>query len=262
MRWCRFQANDKASYGLVEGEYVQRVAGSPFTTYRRHGKAVPLRSVKLLIPVVPPTFYAAGNLNYRDHIQNLEEIIGRKGEVPTEAEIGYRAQSALIPTDEPIRVPHDASERIQYEGELVAVIGKAAKHVPKERAAEYILGYTICNDFSDRVWQMSDRGMWRSKNADTFKPLGPWIETAFDLESARTMIRVNGKELNNFKTAGMIFTAADYISRVTQYVTLMPGDIITLGTDGVPQNVRHGDVIEIEITGLGTLRNQVLREEV
>ena len=262
MRWCRFQANGKASYGIVEGDYVQPVAGSPFTKHRRSGKPLALRSVKLLIPVFPPTFYAAGNLNYRYHIQNLEKIIGRKGEVPTEPEIGYRAQSALVAADEPIRVPRDASERIQYEGELVAVIGKPAKRVSKERAAEYILGYTICNDFSDRVWQMSDRGMWRSKNADTFKPLGPWIETDLDLEAARTKVRVNGKELDNFRTADMIFTAADYISKVSQYITFMPGDIITLGTDGVPQNVKHGDVIEIEITGLGTLRNQVLREEV
>lgn len=262
MRWCRFQSNGKTSYGIVEGDNVQPVAGTPFTSHRRNGKPLPLKAVKLLIPVFPPTFFAVGHLNYREHIAHLEEIIGRKGQIPTEPEVGYRAQSALVATDEPILVPRDGSERIQYEGELAAVIGKEAKHVSKERALEYVLGYTICNDFSDRVWQMADTGMWRSKNADTYKPLGPWIETDLDVEAARTKIRVNGKEHYSFKTADMVFGVAEFIAKATKYITLKPGDIVIMGTDGVPQNVKHGDVIEIEITGLGILRNRVLREEV
>ena len=92
--------------------------------------------------------------------------------------------------------------------------------------------------------------------------MGPWIETDFDLDKARTKVRVNGMEVNNFKTGNMLFGVADFIPKLTEYATVKPGDIITMGTDGVPQNVKHGDVIEIEITGLGTLRNQVLREEV
>lgn len=262
MRWCRFEAKGKPTYGIVEGNTVQPVSGDPFTRHRKNGKPVPLESVKLMTPVFPPTFYAVGHLNYRDHITHLKEIIGREGQVPTKPEIGYRAQSALVASDQPIRVPHDASERIQYEGELCAVIGKEGKHVSKERAAEYILGYTICNDFSDRVWQTSDTGMWRSKNADTFKPLGPWIETDLDVDAARTVIRINGRETDNFKTGNMVFGVAECIEKLTQYVTIRPGDIITMGTDGVPSNVKHGDLIEIEITGLGILRNQVLREEV
>lgn len=262
MRWCRFEANKKATYGIVEGDSVQPVAGSPFTKYRRNGTPLPLNAVTLLIPVFPPTFYAAGNLNYRDHVLNLKAILGREGQMPTEADIGYRAQSALVATDQPIRIPRDASDRIQYEGELVAVIGKEGKHISRDRVNEYILGYTICNDFTDRVWQTAGRNTWRSKNADTFKPLGPWIETDFDIDAAQTKVRVNGKELENFKTGAMLFGVADFITTLTEYATIKPGDIITMGTDGVPKNVKHGDIIEIEITGIGTLRNQVLREEV
>lgn len=219
--------------------------------------------MRLEIPVSPPTFYAAGNLNYRDHIANLGKILpGRTGQVPTEPGIGYRAQSALIASGQPIRIPRDASERVQYEGELCAVVGKEGKHIPRERVKDYIFGYTICNDFSERTWQVSEAGMWRSKNADTFKPLGPWIETDLDVEAARTIVRINGREVDNFKTGNMIFGIEDFIEKLTQYVTIRPGDILIMGTDGVPQNVKPGDLLEIEVTGIGVLRNQVLREEV
>lgn len=256
MRWCRFLANGKTSYGIVEGNQVQPVAGSPFGRHRRQGRPVALSTVKLLVPVVPPTFYAAG-VNYRDHVMRMAAITGRPGEIPKQADVGYRANNALIAQGEPIIVAKDASERIQYEGELVVVIGKQGKHIPEDKVWDYILGYTIGNDFSERVWQAADRTMWRSKNADTFKPMGPWIETNVDLDSMRTIIRVNRREVENFRTNNMVFGIAHYMSRMTQYLTLYPGDVIWMGTDGVPENVKHGDVIEIEITGIGVLRNPV-----
>ncbi len=259
MRWCRFQSDGKVSYGIVEGRYVQPVAGTPFTRHRKYGKPLPLSRVHLQIPVFPPTFYAAGNLNYREHIARLPEILGREGQMPTEPGIGYRAQSALIAHDEPIIIPKDATDRIQYEAELCVVIGKEGKHIPKDKVKDYILGYTICNDFSERTWQTSTQS-WRSKNADTFKPLGPWIETDLDLDAARTLVRINGKVVQDFRTNNMIYDASDFISLLTTYATIRPGDIIILGTDGVPQNVKPGDTIEIEITGLGVLRNPVVRE--
>ncbi|MBI4310889.1 MAG: fumarylacetoacetate hydrolase family protein [Chloroflexi bacterium] len=256
MRWCRFQANGKVSYGIIEGTQVQPVAGSPFSRYRRNGSPLPLRSVKLLVPVVPPTFYAAG-VNYRDHVTRMAAITGRPGEIPQQADVGYRANNALIAHEEPIIIPKDANDRTQYEGELVVVIGKQGKHIPEDKVWDYILGYSIGNDFSERVWQAADRTMWRSKNADTFKPMGPWIETDVNLDAMRTLVRVNGKEVENFRTNNMIFGIAHYMSKMSQYLTLYPGDVLWMGTDGVPQNVKHGDVIEIEITGIGVLRNPV-----
>ena len=259
MRWCRFQVGGKTSYGIVEGDDVVQVSGSPFGRHRRTGTRLPLSSVKLLVPVVPVTFYAAG-INYMDHILGMAAITGRQGTPPASANIGYRANNALIAHEEPIIVPADASERIQYEGELAVVIGKQAKHISEDEVWDYILGYTIGNDFSERTWQADDSTMWRAKNADTFKPMGPWIETDADPAKMRTLVRVNGEVQADFATNNMIYGIAHYLSRMSQYLTLYPGDVVWMGTDLVPQNVKHGDVIEVEITGIGVLRNPVVRE--
>jgi 2-keto-4-pentenoate hydratase/2-oxohepta-3-ene-1,7-dioic acid hydratase in catechol pathway len=113
---------------------------------------------------------------------------------------------------------------------------------------------------SERTWQAGDRTLWRAKNTDTFKPMGPWIETDFDLDAAQTIIRVNGGEKFRFKTNSMLFGPATFISRMSQYLTLYPGDVVWMGTEGAPENLQHGDTVEIEITGIGTLRNPVVRE--
>ena len=118
-----------------------------------------------------------------------------------------------------------------------------------------MLGYTIGNDVSERVWQKSDRTLWRAKNTDTFKPMGPWIETDVDLDALETRVRVNGRETTRFRTNAMLFGVATYIATITRYVTLYPGDIIWMGTDGTSPDLKAGDVVEAEITGIGVLRN-------
>ncbi|MDO8751832.1 MAG: fumarylacetoacetate hydrolase family protein [Dehalococcoidia bacterium] len=259
MRWCRFSVGNKVSYGIVEGNEVVQVAGSPFGRYRRTGARLPLSSVKLLIPCVPPTFYAAG-VNYMDHVRGMAAISGRSASPPPKADIGYRANNALIAHGEPIVLPRDATERTEYEGELVVVIGKQAKHLSEKEALSCVLGYSIGNDFSERTWQFGDRTLWRGKNTDTFKPMGPWIETDVDLDKMRTIVRVNRRVMIDFATNNMIFGIAHYLSVMTKYVTLYPGDVVWMGTDGVPKPVKHGDVVEVEITGIGVLRNPVVRE--
>jgi 2-keto-4-pentenoate hydratase/2-oxohepta-3-ene-1,7-dioic acid hydratase in catechol pathway len=179
---------------------------------------------------------------------------------PTQADIGYRANNALIAHGEPIVIPADASEQVQYEGELVAVFGKKARNVSKEDALDYVFGWTIGNDVSERVWQANDRTFWRSKNTDTFKPMGPYIVTDVDLDSMRTVVRLNDRVVEDFKTNDMIFSAATFISEVTKYNTIYPGDVMWLGTDGVPENMKHGDTVEVDITGVGVLSNPVVRE--
>jgi len=181
--------------------------------------------------------------------------------LPKAADIGYRANNALVAHGEPIVIPTDASERVDYEGELVAVIGRKAKHLSESEALSRVLGWTIGNDVSERVWQANDRTSWRAKNTDTFKPMGPWIETDFDLDAAETRIRVNGEEKIRFKTNSTIFGPAAIISRMSQYLTLYPGDVVWMGTAGAPENIKHGDTVEIEITGIGTLSNPVMREQ-
>lgn len=259
MIWCRFDAGEGPRYGVVEGEQVEEVDGSPFAGYREVGRNHALSAVKLLVPVIPSTFYCAG-VNYRDHVIRMAAMRGEEPVFPKQADIGYRANNALIAHGEPIVIPRDASDEVQYEGELVAVFGKKARNVSLEDALDYVLGWTIGNDVSERVWQRNDRTFWRSKNTDTFKPMGPWIVTDADLASMRTIVRVNDKVVEDFKTDNMIFSAATFIHEVTKYNTIYPGDVMWLGTDGVPQNIKHGDTVSIEITGVGTLTNPVVRE--
>src|SRR5260370_984408 len=121
-------------------------------------------------------------------------------------------------------------------------------------------GGTTGKDMSERTWQRRDRTLWRPKNTDTCKPMGPWIETDFDLDKAETTVRVNGRVADHFRTNNMIHGVAKFISRMSQYLTLYPGDVVWMGTEGSPENLKHGDVCEMEITGIGTLRNPRVRE--
>ena len=114
---------------------------------------------------------------------------------------------------------------------------------------------------SERTWQAGDRTLWRAKNTDTFKPMGPWIETDVDLDSLQTTVRINGEIMSQFATNSMIFGVAHYISEMSKYLTLHPGDMIWMGTDGATQNMKAGDTVDVEISGIGTLSNPVFRGE-
>lgn len=261
MRWCRFtDAADPqagASYGLVEEEHVTRVAGGPFGQDRQQtGAAVPLERVRWLPPVVPGTFYAAG-LNYKGH---AERAAYGGHQVPTRPEIGYRANSALTGHGEPIIRPADCDEPLVAEGELVAVIGQPVRHATREQARAAIFGWCIGNDVSARGWQRQDRTFWRCKNADTFKPMGPWIDTAADPLTATTTVRVDGEVQASFPTGDMLFDPYEYIAAMSRYITLSPGDVIWLGTDETATFL-PGQVVEITIDGLGTLANPATQEE-
>jgi 2-keto-4-pentenoate hydratase/2-oxohepta-3-ene-1,7-dioic acid hydratase in catechol pathway len=259
MIWCRFQSADGPRYGQVEGDSVVEVEGTPWGEHSFNGNRHDISSAKLLVPVIPSTFYCAG-INYRDHVRRMAAMRNEQPVFPSQADIGYRANNALIAHGEPIVIPRDASDEVQYEGELVAVFGKTARNVPIEEALDYVFGWTIGNDVSERVWQRNDRTFWRSKNTDTFKPMGPWIVTDPDLDSMRTVVRIKGRTVEDFKTSDMIFSAATFIHEVTKYNTIYPGDVMWLGTDGVPENIKHGDTVEVDISGIGVLSNPVIRE--
>ncbi len=259
MQWCRFQAGDQVSYGIIEADTVVAVTGNPFEGYMKTATTYPLKAVKLLVPVIPPTFYAAG-INYREHVIEMAAKRGAQPEFPPAADVGYRANNALIANDEPIIVPKDATELVQYEGELVVVIGKKCKRVSEAEALDYVLGYTIGNDVSERTWQRGDRTLWRGKNTDTFKPMGPWIVTGLDPDTLRVTIRLNGKEMFAYNVKDAIFGVRQFISRMSQYLTLYPGDVLWMGTDGATENMKDGDVVEVEIPGIGVLRNPVVWE--
>jgi 2-keto-4-pentenoate hydratase/2-oxohepta-3-ene-1,7-dioic acid hydratase in catechol pathway len=259
MIWCRFSYERETSYGLVEDDTVIKVDGAPWSQHTISSQILPLKSVKLELPVIPGTFFCVG-VNYRDHVERMAARRGTKPSFPPRPDIGYRANNALIAHEENIVKPRDAGEQFQYEGELVAVFGKRCRNVSKEEALQYVFGWTIGNDVSERTWQANDRTLWRAKNCDTFKPMGPWIVTCADLDAMVTTIRLNGRVCETFKTNNMIFDAPTYISEVSRYCTIEPGDVMWMGTDGIPENMKPGDVCEIEISGIGTLRNQVVAQ--
>ena len=259
MRWARFEREGLASYGIVEGDTVEAVDGTPFGEYRRTGDRHPLDAIAWLPPVVPPTFYCVG-LNYADHIVMEAKLRGVEAVLPSKPDVGYRARSALVGHRAPVVLPPDATDRVEYEGELACVVGRTAKHLTRSDALEYLLGFTIGNDVSERSWQAEDRTLWRAKNTDTFKPMGPWIETDFDLEAAMTRVRVNGRQVVEFRTSAMIFGVVDYLVEITRYITLHPGDVLWMGTEGHADPIAAGDTVDIEITGIGTLSNPVVAD--
>ncbi|WP_439548410.1 fumarylacetoacetate hydrolase family protein [Falsiroseomonas sp.] len=259
MRWIKFTAEGRTAYGILEGDRIAEVAGDPFAGYETTSRRHDLAAVKIEVPLIPRTFYAAG-LNYVEHVIEGAKKRGETPNIPTKADIGYRAVNALVAHDENVFIPADAGEKIHYEGEIVAVIGKKAKNLSEAEALSCVMGWTIGNDVSERTWQKNDRTFWRGKNTDTFKPMGPWIDTDFDMEAATTNVRLNGEIRTSFATGHMLFSTAHFISVMTKYLTLWPGDVIWLGTDGVSPDLKHGDVVDIEITGLGNLRNTFVRE--
>src|SRR2546427_3901245 len=192
MKWCRFQSGRTTAYGIIDDTTVTEVTGNPFESYSKTSTTAPLSRVKLLVPVIPPTFYAAG-VNYRAHVTEMAHRRGVKPEFPPNADVGYRANNALVATDEPIVIPKDATDQVQYEGELVAVIGKRCKRVSEAEALDYVFGYTIGNDVSERTWQRGDRTFWRGQNTDTFKPKGPSILTRLHPHAPRVADRLNGQ---------------------------------------------------------------------
>lgn len=259
MKWVRYETNGKTCYGLLEGKNIREVWGTPFDSYGLSADVHSLTSVRLLVPVIPRTFYAAG-INYEDHVRETAVLLGREPDLPIKPDIGYRATNALTAHGEAIVIPRDATEKVQYEGELVVVIGKEAKNLTESDALECVLGYTIGNDVSERSWQASDRTLWRAKNTDTFKPMGPWIETEVIPSEMITTVRLNGVTVSEFPTNNMLFGISNYLRAMTKYLTLYPGDVVWMGTDGATHDIKTGDVVEVDITGIGTLMNPVVRE--
>jgi 2-keto-4-pentenoate hydratase/2-oxohepta-3-ene-1,7-dioic acid hydratase in catechol pathway len=260
MRWVRYRMDDSIRYGIVAADQVAEVTGSPFTGHRLTGQAYPLDGLELTLPFQPATFYAVGQ-NYVEHATRYPGNASRATvPLPSKPDVAYRAHSGLIAHNQNVVIPR-TSTSLQYEGELVVVIGKGGRRIPRSAAFEHVLGYSIGNDVSERDWQKTDRTPWRAKNSDTFSPMGPWIETQLDLSAAQTLVRVNGTETSRFRTNEMIFGVDTFISAVSEYVTLQPGDMFWMGTEGSSPDLRAGDVVEVEITGLGVLRNPFIAEQ-
>jgi 2-keto-4-pentenoate hydratase/2-oxohepta-3-ene-1,7-dioic acid hydratase in catechol pathway len=262
-RFARVALGDRVSYARVDAElHVELLDGTPFGDHRPTGERHPLTHVRLLAPVQPPNILAIG-LNYRAH------AVESGAAIPERPVLFIKANTAVCGPDEPIVLPRIAPDEVDYECELAIVIGKTARHVSPEAALDYVLGYTCANDISARDCQLRlDAGQWsRGKSFDTFAPLGPWIETDLDPDRAEIMSRLNGREMQHSSTDDLVFDCAHLVAYLSEAMTLLPGTVIMTGTpSGVgfarkpPVFLRAGDVVEIEIAGIGVLRNPVIAE--
>lgn len=250
MRIARFSHQDAIRFGIVdEGELVV-LAGDPmFAGYDTTGERVPLADVALLAPVIPRSKIVCVGRNYRDHAAELGN------DVPAEPLLFLKPNTSVVGPGDAIVLPPQ-SARVDFEGELAAVIGRVTKNIPAERALENVFGYTIANDVTARDLQKTD-GQWaRAKGFDTFCPLGPAIETDFDpTGDAVVTTRLNGDVKQQGPISDMIFSLADVIAYASAAFTLLPGDVILTGTPAGVGPFTAGDVVEVEISGLGILRN-------
>jgi 2-keto-4-pentenoate hydratase/2-oxohepta-3-ene-1,7-dioic acid hydratase in catechol pathway len=248
-RYVRYASGTAVSWGILEGETIRQLEGDLFSSPRPTGRTVRLADVKLLAPVDPAKVIAVG-LNYRSHLgtRPVPEYPGLFAKYPT----------SITGPGEAIVLPPDATNT-HYEGELVLVIGRRAKNVSRETALDYVFGVTAGNDVSERDWQANDLQWFRAKATDTFAPIGPVIARGLNADDLLVQTRVNGETRQSERTRDLIYHVADIISYISRYVTLMPGDVIFTGTPQATQAMRPGDVVEVEVEGVGILRNTVVR---
>ncbi|MAM83815.1 MAG: fumarylacetoacetate hydrolase [Acidobacteria bacterium] len=246
-KYVRYAYNGTDSYGVLKGNAIHELRGDIFETVELTGRTVALANVKLLIPVQPSKIIAVG-FNYRSHLGDREPALypGLFAKYPT----------SLIATGEEIVFPPGA-HNVHYEGEMVLVIGRRARHVSREAALDYVFGVTAGNDVSERDWQSGDLQWFRAKASDTFGPLGPAVVRGLNPDDLLLQTRVNGEVRQSQRTSDLFFDSSDIISYVTQFVTLEPGDVIYTGTPGATQAMQPGDVVEIELEGVGILRNTI-----
>ena len=246
-RYVRYKHGGEVHYGILEGGTIRELAGSIFESVKATGRSVSLSDVKLLAPCEPSKVIAVG-LNYRSHIGERQ--------MPVAPGLFSKYPSAIIGPEEDIVYPPGAQD-VHYEGEMVVVIGKTAKRITKEEAPGYIFGVTAGNDVSERGWQKNDLQWFRAKASDTFGPLGPVIVRGLDYNDLHLQTRLNGEVRQSQRTKDMVFNADAIVSYASQFVTLLPGDVIYTGTPGTTQPMKPGDVVEVELEGVGILKNMV-----
>jgi 2-keto-4-pentenoate hydratase/2-oxohepta-3-ene-1,7-dioic acid hydratase in catechol pathway len=247
-QYVRYLHGGQTYYGILNGDTIRELDADPFSSPQPTGKTVALDDVKLLPPTEPSKVIAVG-LNFKSHI----------GDRPTPEYPGLFAKfpSSLVGHQGDIVVPPD-SKNLHYEGELVVVIGKKAQNVSVSDAPNYVFGVTAGNDISERDWQRADLQWVRAKASDTFGPVGPAIVTGLDYNDLLVQTRVNGEVRQKESSKDLVFGVDQIVSYVSKYVTLLPGDLIFTGTPQSTKAMRPGDVVEVEIEGVGILRNTVV----
>lgn len=253
MRIVRYQADDGIHYGVESGEKIERIAGNPFNAIVRTGKLDDASKIRLMCPVDRPRIFGVA-YNYREHTAESGK------EQPTVPVIFMKPSTAACGQGDGIEFPSDG-EIVHYEAELVAVIGKGGRHIGKEDALTHVFGYTCGNDVSDRIIQRQESKfgcLLAGKGYDTFAPMGPAIVTDIDAANADVVLRQNGTVKQSGNTRDLVYTVPDIVSYLSRFMTLLPGDVIMTGTPAGVGPIKPGDDLEVEIPGIGILKNPVV----
>jgi 2-keto-4-pentenoate hydratase/2-oxohepta-3-ene-1,7-dioic acid hydratase in catechol pathway len=249
VRYVRYETGGRVSWGILENETtIRELQGSVFDNAKPTGRTVQLKEVKLLPPAEPKKVIAAG-LNYKSHIgqQSPAKYVGLFAKFPT----------TLTGHESDIIYPADATT-VHYEAEICVVMGKKAQNISEAQVKSHIFGVAPCNDVSERGWQKADLQWFRAKAADTFGPIGPAVVTNVDYNNLKLIGRHNGKVVQETTSDLLIFSIDNIVSYTSRYITLEPGDVIFTGTPGTTQAMKPGDTFEVEIPGVGLLRNKVV----
>lgn len=259
VRYLRFQAGESVAYGILEGDRVRQLDGDLFGAWKKTEKTHALAEVKILIPTRPTQVLALAG-NYKSHLKDA--VIPAKFLIPQPF---FKSPSCLVPHGAEIVIPKDSPGPVHYEAELAIVIGKTCRKVSKEQALDYVFGVTCSNDVSERYWQNDtenkDVQWWRAKGSDTFGPVGPYIVTGVNYDDLLLRLKLNGEVRQEERTSQFINDIASQVSFISKYITLHPGDLILTGTPGKTDALKPGDVVEVELEGVGVLRNKVVAEK-
>lgn len=248
--YVRYEQNGKTSWGELKGETIHQLSNAPYLEGMATGVTVNQADVKMMAPVDPRDVYMTG-FNYEDHIPEGQKTTPYPGLFMVPA-------GTLIGPDAEIIHPAD-SDFIGYEAETVIVIGKRADNVSVEDAADYIFGVTAGNDVSARDWIPADIQWFRGKGAKGFNSVGPVLQTGLDYKNLTLTARLNGEVRQNGNTSKMIHDFEKMVSYISKYFVLNPGDLIWSGTIGTSEQLKVGDVYEVEIDGVGVLRNTIIQ---
>ncbi|RKY37615.1 MAG: hypothetical protein DRP72_03035 [Candidatus Omnitrophota bacterium] len=253
MRLVRFLYQKKIGWGILEERKIRLLREPPFYRIRLAGINLPSKKIKKFLAPAQPTKIILVGLNYRDHAKEL------KMKIPKEPIIFLKPLSLLIGNEADIIYPSGV-KRLDYEAELAFVIKKAGKNIPLHKARDYILGYTCLNDVTARDIQQRDIQWTRAKSFDTFCPLGPWVETDLDPSNLKISSYLNGKLKQNSSTANLIFSPFYLLSFISKIMTLREGDVVSTGTPPKVGPMKVGDIIEIKIEDIGSLKNYVVAQ--
>ena len=250
MKYVRFERPDGPCWGVVKGEDVLTLAKPPYDGLNYDGGRLPLSQCRLLAPCEPTKIVCVGK-NYSEHAREMGS------EPPGFPVLFLKGPNTLNRPDGAIRAPAFV-ERLDYEGELGVVIRRRAKDVKAKEFADYVLGYTCLNDVTARDIQRHD-GQWtRGKSMDGFCPIGPWVTDEVEPGALKLFTRLNGRVVQQGDTAGFITPIPQLLEFITACMTLEPGDVVATGTPAGVGPMIQGDVVEVLIEGIGTLKNQVI----